>query len=123
MGIDKRRAPRARNRIRIAFADGRFMRQGMTSNLSRTGLQVACDAIIAEGTILRGNLLTPVGQLPFEATVMWARRPPRSRALLDKNTMGLRFTTQPGAAYEQLLATSVKNALGSYTLTAAAAAE
>ena len=97
---DKRKSARVRRQIRVTVSDGGPARSALTTNLSKTGFSMSSVYVFPTGTQLRGELSVPkAAAIPFEAEVRWVRKPRASRALHEPHTLGLQFTSPPGAAY------------------------
>ena len=109
---DKRRQKRVRRKLRVLLiADGQRIK-GTTADLSAGGLLVTCAHILLPGTKLRGELyLSEDEALPFEAQVRWSRNSTRWLASDIQHSLGLEFTTPPGAVYLGYLEVSSKSAI------------
>ena len=89
---EKRMIKRHRKRLQIKFGVDIPTRLGFTEDFSDGGVFIKTTFIHPPNTILKVELLTPMGEIvEAEATVRWAKRVPPTLLRTVKGGMGVRF--------------------------------
>jgi predicted thioesterase len=77
---------------------------GVTANVSRGGLSVHSDFVLPPGSAIAASFQLPSGEpVRVRAEVQWARKLQGKATLEAQNSMGLRFTTAAGGAYQAFI--------------------
>lgn len=96
---DKRISPRLRRKLRVVFEHDPQL-AAVTVNISKHGLCVASDYVVASGSPISASIVLPDGRpVTFTGMVRWSRKQRGESTLASTNTMGIRFTVPPGEAY------------------------
>ena len=104
MSKDKRKSGRVRRRIRVMLVEGGGSEHnGVTTNLSATGVSVNLAAPLTVGTPLTGRLFPPDCQpLAFAAEVRWVHAVEGPRNASESHRVGLLFLGPPAEGYDAL---------------------
>jgi predicted thioesterase len=102
---DKRKSGRVRRRIRVMLVEGNGAEHnGITTNLSATGISVDLGEVLAIGTPLTGRLFPPdIKPLAFAAEVRWAHSVDKPRNPNENHRVGLLFLGPPQNEYDALV--------------------
>ncbi|MBI5043528.1 MAG: PilZ domain-containing protein [Nitrospirae bacterium] len=93
---EKRIKNRVTKRLSVRFGASELNNNGITSNLSPTGIFIRTNSGLAPGTFVNIELTLPGDRiLKLKGTVMWTKRVHPKLAELSKNGMGIMLADIP----------------------------